>query len=947
MSLCSNALSTEVGCFSHQHALSVTASLSKGDESPLRLEDNDDEDVDFNPFLKETASLEASSSLSSEIEGLDADVVDSGGNISEINSISMVCNLSSKITSEVEDCPIGGSELGEEEILIRGAVSPCGASEKDLGKNVPGKPEERTFVLISQLLTDTVCEKENGLTNGTDVVNHSVVGESNNTTDTRKLIMDLDDNDAICMRTRARYSLASFTLDELETFLQETDDDDDVQNVDDEEEYRKFLAAVLQGGDGDGQTVQESENVDEEDEDNDADFQIEIEEALESDLDENSRSETCKEEYQLTSRRPETRQNRRQKSSVQNQKKVLGQAKRPLRPLLPTMPNAPIAPFPALDGNYLMPETAPQCVSSTAHDGFLNGFTAHQIGQLHCLIHEHMQLLIQVYSLCVLEPSRQHVASQIQGLISEMLDKRDQVLAWRTMPYPSSCFRPPYVHPSVSYELPKMCPAQVTFESSPMSDADQGCSSADDRTPLSDNVSPSKVRYECVSNGQMSTFQTTEGIFWVPYISRSILSVLDVAPLHLVGRYMDDVSRAKQENLRRHLESTCDSRFEREPLFPLPSLPSFVEAHSQVVRAPTTSTTKTGPSSSPCNQPPKKTLAAALVESTKKQSVALVPKEIVTLAQRFLPLFNPAFYPHKPPPVPVANRVLFTEAEDELLALGLMEYNTDWKAIQQRFLPCKSKHQIFVRQKNRCSSKAPENPIKAVRRMKTSPLSAEEIALIHKGIKVFKLDWMSIWKFIVPYRDPSLLPRQWRIAHGTQKSYKSDSAKKEKRRLYESKRRRCKAALSSWQTASEKEDNQVENDGGENNCGGDNIDNEDEAYVHEAFLADWRPSTSCIVSSESPFSNLQDKTQLSGLLSKEDTHLGEQTNNNCSEESQPQNGYAQKFLNGMNSHHLHAASPLTHVTHCASYTMEQNSSVSDLTPRSSKSQFCLRPYIEL
>ena len=24
-----------------------------------------------------------------------------------------------------------------------------------------------------------------------------------------------------------------------------------------------------------------------------------------------------------------------------------------------------------------------------------------------------------------------------------------------------------------------------------------------------------------------------------------------------------------------------------------------------------------------------------------------------------------------------------------------MEYNTDWKAIQQRFLPCKSKHQVI------------------------------------------------------------------------------------------------------------------------------------------------------------------------------------------------------------------------------------------------------------
>jgi len=29
-----------------------------------------------------------------------------------------------------------------------------------------------------------------------------------------------------------------------------------------------------------------------------------------------------------------------------------------------------------------------------------------------------------------------------------------------------------------------------------------------------------------------------------------------------------------------------------------------------------------------------------------------------------------------------------------LFALGIMEYNTDWKVIQQLFLPCKSKHQV-------------------------------------------------------------------------------------------------------------------------------------------------------------------------------------------------------------------------------------------------------------
>ena len=80
------------------------------------------------------------------------------------------------------------------------------------------------------------------------------------------------------------------------------------------------------------------------------------------------------------------------------------------------------------------------------------------------------------------------------------------------------------------------------------------------------------------------------------------------------------------------------------------------------------------------------------------------------------------------------------------------------------------------------------------------------IILHAQGLKAFKLDWMSVWKFIVPHRDPSLLPRQWRIALGTQRSYKQDEAKKERRRLYESERRKRKAVdLMNWQHASDKE----------------------------------------------------------------------------------------------------------------------------------------------
>ncbi|KAJ1428739.1 hypothetical protein SESBI_08844 [Sesbania bispinosa] len=130
--------------------------------------------------------------------------------------------------------------------------------------------------------------------------------------------------------------------------------------------------------------------------------------------------------------------------------------------------------------------------------------------------------------------------------------------------------------------------------------------------------------------------------------------------------------------------------------------------------------------------------------------------------------------------------------------------------------------------------------------MKTSPLTAEEIAYIQEGLKLYKFDWMSVWQFIVPHRDPSLLPRQWRIALGTQKSYKVDASKREKRRLYESKRRKLKAAaLESWQAISDKEDCEAEI-GGSENC----MDYSVVPYVHQAFLADWRPDTSTPTYSE-------------------------------------------------------------------------------------------------
>lgn len=99
---------------------------------------------------------------------------------------------------------------------------------------------------------------------------------------------------------------------------------------------------------------------------------------------------------------------------------------------------------------------------------------------------------------------------------------------------------------------------------------------------------------------------------------------------------------------------------EKEPLFPC-----FLSNATDEVSSGTTSASDNVVSTSTGQQQPKKTLAAMLVESTMKQSIASVPKEIAELTQRFLPMFNPVFFPHKPPPPAVVNRVLFTDSEDE------------------------------------------------------------------------------------------------------------------------------------------------------------------------------------------------------------------------------------------------------------------------------------------
>ncbi|KAL1189519.1 hypothetical protein V5N11_019150 [Cardamine amara subsp. amara] len=649
------------------------------DDDEEECEYDEEEDVDFNPFLKDiTPSPEASSSLSSEVETLDGEIV---------NSIAASQTLDAREAKEQSD-PIPDDSLNNVQMKN---------SEEKGGDFVRVEANEN-----GEQLCDMIQPQNQDL-------------------------MLVEEDDAICKRTRARCSLASFTLDDLEAFLQETDDEDDIPNVDDEEEYRKFLAAVLHSGDAEVQLEQSGNIDDDDDEDNDLDFEIELEEALETDDEETIPEKVTTVDIKSTKRRPVTRQKRRQNISIHNKNYSPDQAGRFLRPLLPILPTTPPARSFSATGAV-----------ASSKDSTINGFSLAQMGEFHSLVHDHLQLLIQVYSLCALDHSRQHIGTQVQGLLSEMLQQHQGYVS-----------RPGHL-----------------------------------------------------------------------LVTGSASSVLDI--VDLAGRYLVDVSGAVQEYRRCQVESSFDASSQRVPLFSLPHQEVGGEIINNSLSPPSSSKSRSR------QQQSKKTLAATLVESAQKQSVALVHKDIAKLAKRFLPLFKVSLFPHKPPISAVASRVLFTDAEDELLALGIMEYNSDWKAIKQRFLPCKGEHQIYVRQKNRRSSKAPENSIKAVLRMKSSPLTLQEIVRIQEGLKYFKYDWMSVWKFVVPYRDPSLLPRQWRTALGIQKSYKLDAVKKEKRRLYETRRK------SREQPASTKEDCH------ENHVGDELVESSGGAYLHEGFLAGWR-----------------------------------------------------------------------------------------------------------
>lgn len=117
------------------------------------------------------------------------------------------------------------------------------------------------------------------------------------------------------------------------------------------------------------------------------------------------------------------------------------------------------------------------------------------------------------------------------------------------------------------------------------------------------------------------------------------------------------------------------------------------------------------------------------------------------------------------------------------------------------------------------------------------------------------------------------------------------------------------------------------------------MDNAEESYVHEGFLADWRPGISKLFSSEHPCSIIGEKNPPNDMLTEEAANVREQSNSYMSAVTRPLSGHIQGSAHTSN----HSQPPYT-FSHCASNALQPKHPVPNMILNTSKPQIYLRPY---
>eukprot|EP00898_Chlorokybus_atmophyticus_P006924 jgi/Chlat1/7232/Chrsp57S06763 len=338
-------------------------------------------------------------------------------------------------------------------------------------------------------------------------------------------------------------------------------------------------------------------------------------------------------------------------------------------------------------------------------------FLAKQVGQLYCMLHEHVQLLLQVFALAARDRSTE-IVSKTHQLIVQLLEARSFHLAHYNFGYafPPECFRPPNTQASVPFHDTALFPParQQLVADSPVWQHPVADPALLHTTPASTQACPGT---------------------WSPHINGSghAVSVLDVAPLRIAAEFLAEMATELPS-----LASSSSEFVNRVPLFEL----APKERVKSMAPKDGAARTVTRPSTEP----------------------VMVPQRIATAMRRFQDLFNPLLLPIRPAKKDFVKRMLFTPAEDRLLALGIERFGADWRKIAQHFFPSKTEHQVAARQKNLCSSRAGDNVVRAAKLKNMSPLTPEELSVVEQRLQWFGPDWARICEGF-PYRDHDTLRR--------------------------------------------------------------------------------------------------------------------------------------------------------------------------------------------
>lgn len=114
------------------------------------------------------------------------------------------------------------------------------------------------------------------------------------------------------------------------------------------------------------------------------------------------------------------------------------------------------------------------------------------MGQLYCQLHEHVQLLVQLYAVtCLGPPASRPLAAQCAAQLETLAGTRERILRDKKTAFPDRCFQPPCARPS--------------------------------------------LHLETVREGQLTVAR------WAPSVNGPVRSLLDVRPLERVAEFLRDI----------------------------------------------------------------------------------------------------------------------------------------------------------------------------------------------------------------------------------------------------------------------------------------------------------------------------------------------------------------------------------------------------------------------